>query len=115
MITLEPMHQLDLVSVVSAIGWIRPHLKVDVQADVMGRIVALNGREGDHVTKGQVLLRIDPTQYQATVARMRAMVSEAMARQSQASANLIQANRAYERAVTLTKSGQKLISRQAVE
>ena len=115
MVKLEPVQQRDLVAVVSASGWIRPHRKVDVQADVMGRIVELNVREGDHVTRGQVLLRIDPTQYQATVARMRAMVSEAMARQSQARANLIQANRAYERAMTLAKSGENLISRQAVE
>jgi HlyD family secretion protein len=114
-VKLEPVQQRDLVAIVSASGWIRPHRKVDVQADVMGRIVELNVREGDHVTKGQVLLRIDPTQYQATVARMRAMVSEALARQSQARANLIQANRAYERAMTLSKSGENLISRQAVE
>jgi HlyD family secretion protein len=114
-VKLEPVQQRDLVAVVSASGWIRPHRKVDVQADVMGRIVELNVREGDRVTKGQVLLRIDPTQYQATVARMRAMVSEALARQSQARANLIQANRAYERAMTLSKSGENLISRQAVE
>ena len=114
-VKLEPVQQRDLVAVVSASGWIRPHRKVDVQADVMGRIVELNVREGDHVTKGQVLLRIDPTQYQATVARMRAMVSEALARQSQARANLIQASRAYERATTLAKSGENLISRQAVE
>jgi HlyD family secretion protein len=114
-VKLEPVRQRDLVAVVSASGWIRPHRKVDVQADVMGRIVELNVREGDHVTKGQVLLRIDPTQYQATVARMRAMVSEALARQSQARANLLQANRAYERATTLAKSGENLISRQAVE
>ena len=114
-VKLEPVQQRDLVAIVSASGWIRPHRKVDVQADVMGRIVELNVREGDHVTKGQVLLRIDPTQYQATVARMRAMVSEALARQSQARANLIQANRAYERAMTLAKSGENLISRQAVE
>lgn len=114
-VKLEPVAQRDLVAIVSASGWIRPHRKVDVQADVMGRIVELNVREGDHVTKGQVLLRIDPTQYQATVARMRAMVSEAMARQAQARANLIQANRAYERAQTLSKSGENLISRQAVE
>lgn len=114
-VKLEPVAQRDLVAIVSASGWIRPHRKVDVQADVMGRIVELNVREGDHVTRGQVLLRIDPTQYQATVSRMRAMVSESLARQAQAKANLIQADRAYQRAQTLAKSGENLISRQAVE
>src|SRR5687768_13799302 len=79
-VRLEPVQERDLVALVSASGWIRPHRKVDVQADIMGRIVELNVREGDEVTKGQVLMRIDPTQYQATVARANATVSEALAR-----------------------------------
>ncbi|MGQ0816243.1 MAG: efflux RND transporter periplasmic adaptor subunit [Gemmatimonadota bacterium] len=114
-VRLEPVKQRDLVAIVSASGWIRPHRKVDVQADVMGRIVELNVREGDPVTKGQVLLRIDPTQYQATVARRRAMVSEALARQAQAKASLIQADRGYQRARALASQGESLISKQALE
>ena len=68
-VRLESVQERDLVAIVSASGWIRPHRKVDVQADIMGRIVALNVREGEEVTRGQVLMRIDPTQYQAAVAR----------------------------------------------
>lgn len=114
-VKLEPVQKRDLVAVVSASGWIRPHKKVDVQADIMGRIVELNVREGDNVTKGQVLMRIDPTQYQASVARAQALVSEALARQAQAKASLMQAQRAFERASNLAKSDQNLISKQAVE
>lgn len=114
-VRMEPVQQRDLVSIVSASGWIRPHKKVDVQADIMGRIVQLNVREGQEVTKGQVLLRIDPTQYQATVARARAGVSEALAREAQARANVIQAKRAYDRAGALSAQGENLISRQQVE
>lgn len=114
-VKLEPVQKRDLVAVVSASGWIRPHKKVDVQADIMGRIVQLHVREGDEVHKGQILLRIDPTQYQAAVARAQAMVSEALARQAQAKASLLQAQRAYERATNLAKSDQNLISKQAVE
>src|SRR5437773_982618 len=80
-VRLEPVKQRDLVAIVSASGWIRPHKKVDVQADIMGRIVDLRVHEGDHVSKGQILLRIDPTQYEATVTRSKAAVSEALARQ----------------------------------
>ncbi len=114
-VRLEPVKTRDLVAIVSASGWIRPHKKVDVQADIMGRIVALNVREGDPVQKGQVLLRIDPTAYEASVARARAMVSEALARQAQAKANLIQAQRGADRAHSLATQGENLISRQAVE
>lgn len=114
-VRLEPVQKRDLVAVVSASGWIRPHKKVDVQADIMGRIVELNVEEGDQVTKGQVLLRIDPTQYQAAVARAQAAVSEALAREAQAKANLLQAQRNHERAKALASQGENLISKQQVE
>ena len=114
-VRLESVQQRDLVAIVSASGWIRPHKKVDVQADIMGRIVELNVSEGDEVTRGQVLMRIDPTQYQATVARAQAAVSEALARESQAKANLIQAKRANDRASALASQGENLISKQQVE
>lgn len=114
-VKLEPVKQRDLVALVSASGWIRPHRKVDVQADVMGRIVELRVNEGDHVTRGEVLLRIDPTQYEAQVARAEAVVSEALAREAQARASVIQAQRAYDRARQLAASNENLISKQAIE
>lgn len=114
-VRMEAVQERDLVAIVSASGWIRPHKKVDVQADIMGRIVELNVAEGDEVTKGQVLMRIDPTQYQAAVARAQAAVSEALAREAQARANVIQAKRAHDRAKALAAQGENLISRQQVE
>lgn len=114
-VRMESVQERDLVAIVSASGWIRPHRKVDVQADIMGRIVQLNVREGDEVSRGQVLMRIDPTQYQAAVARAQAGVSEALARESQAKANVIQAKRANDRAKALASQGENLISKQQVE
>jgi HlyD family secretion protein len=114
-VRLEAVQERDLVSVVSASGWIRPFKKVDVQADIMGRIVELNVREGQDVQKGQILLRIDATQYQAMVARAKAGVSEALAREAQAKANHIQAKRAHDRANALASQGENLISKQQVE
>src|SRR5262245_9870845 len=66
-VKIEAVGTRDLISSVSASGWIRPHRKVDVQADIMGRITSLAIKEGQQVTKGQILLRIDPTQYEAAV------------------------------------------------
>jgi HlyD family secretion protein len=114
-VRMEAVTTRDLVATVTASGWIRPHRRVEVQADIMGRIIELNVEEGNIVERGQVLLRIDPTQYQAAVSRAQAAVSEALAREAQTKANLLQAERAYERFAQLAKSDQQLISRQQLE
>lgn len=113
-VRIEAVGQRDLVSTVTASGWIRPHRRVDVQADIMGRITQLAVDEGDQVQKGQLLLRIDPTAYEAAVARARAAVSEAQARQAQARANLIQSERAYDR-LKLMSSNPNLVSKAQLE
>lgn len=112
---VQPVERRDLVASVSASGWIRPHRRVEVQADIMGRIVELNVREGQTVTRGQVLLRIDPTQYEAAVSRARASVSEALAREAQARANLLQAERQNERFKQLAAANANLVSGQQLE
>jgi HlyD family secretion protein len=114
-VRMEEVTRQDLVGVVSASGWIQPHRKVDVQADIMGRITALYVDEGQAVTQGQILLRIDPSQYESAVSRATAAVSEARARQAQARANLLQAERVWERNQQLASANADLVSKQALE
>ena len=106
----EAVQRRDLVASVTASGQVRPHTKVDVAADISGRIVRLAVKEGQLVTKGQFLLQIDPAQYAATVQTMQAAVSQARAQQAQAGANLIQAQRAYERMAAIKKQNPQLVS-----
>jgi HlyD family secretion protein len=105
----------DLESMVRASGWIQPRVAVDVQSDIMGRVTALNVEEGDPVERDQVLLRIDPTQFEAAVARARASVSEALAREAQSRASLIQARQALSRAGEIRARDSLLISPQQYE
>jgi HlyD family secretion protein len=104
-----------LESVVRASGWIQPRVSVDVQSDIIGRVTGLFVQEGDPVQRGQVLLRIDPTQYEAAVARARAGVSEAMAREAQARASLLQGEQALRRATEMRSRDAELISPQQFE
>jgi HlyD family secretion protein len=104
-----------LESVVRASGWIQPRVSVDVQSDIIGRVTGLFVQEGDVVERGQVLLRIDPTQYEAAVARARAGVSEAMAREAQARASLLQSQQALRRATEMRARDTNLISPQQYE
>ena len=110
MVRVEPVQRRNLVEIVTASGWVRPNRSVDVQSDVMGRVVQLSVAEGDRVTRGQLLLRIDATQYEAMVARARGAVSEALAREAQARAALMRAEQAATRARALHERDRSLIS-----
>ena len=111
----ETVTKRDIVASVNASGWIRPHRRVDVQADVQGRIIALLVKEGQVVRTGDVLLRIDPTQAEQAHVRAQAALSEAQARAAQQRASTLQAERNYERNRILFERDSTLVSRQALE
>ena len=106
----EPVQRRDLVASVTASGQIRPQTKVDLLADVSGRIVRLAVREGQVVTQGQFLLQIDPEQATAAVERAQASLASARAQEAQARANLIQSEKNYERSTAIKKTNAQLVS-----
>jgi HlyD family secretion protein len=114
-VRLEKVARRTLVAVVTASGKIEPKKSVDILSDIMGRIVNLPVKEGDYVHKGQLLVSIDPTSYQAGVERAQAAVASAQANVAQAQANLDQAQRAYNRARDVRAQNQALISQESVE
>ncbi len=114
-VRLEKVGRRDLVSVVTASGKIEPKTSVDILSDIMGRIVALPVKEGDNVPKGQLLVSIDPTSYQAGVERAQAAVASAQANVTQARANQDQAQRAYSRARDIRAQNAQLVSQESLE
>jgi HlyD family secretion protein len=77
----------DLESIVSASGRIEAKRKVNVSANTMGKITRLAVEEGDRVEKGDFLVQIDPTQFQASVASLEAALRGAEAQLEQEEAN----------------------------
>ncbi len=67
---------------VSASGKIFPQTEVKISSDVSGEIVELMVEEGDSVTAGQLLAKIDPDTYQSQVQRGVATVNSAKASQA---------------------------------
>ncbi len=114
-VRLEPIHRRDLVATVSASGKIVPQRTVDISADITGRITRIAVREGEFVRRGDLLLRIDPSQYQSAVARGRAATSSAEASAVQAAANRDQAKRALDRALKLRERDAQLVSLEQLE
>ena len=103
-VRIEATEKRDLVATVVASGQIQPRTKVDVSADVTGKIIRLSVKEGDIVTKGQFLLQIDPEQPTAALQRAEAQLASAKAQAAQTRANLIQGKSNYERQLSLQKN-----------
>lgn len=75
---------------VAASGKVFPKTEVKISSDVSGEIVQLLVEEGDSVTVGQLLARIDPDAYKSQVERGQAQVNSAKAQQSNAQSQIKQ-------------------------
>src|SRR5881398_3226056 len=64
--------RLDLASIVSASGEIKPKTYVNIGANAFGKITRLFVKEGDHVKRGQMLAQLENVQSSADVSAMRA-------------------------------------------
>ncbi len=111
----EKVERRDLVAKVRASGHIEPRRSVDISADISGRIVQLPVEEGQSVREGDLLLVIDPTQYEAALQRAEAALAEAQARNVQARTDYLQAQRDADRLRQLKERTEGLVTDQEVE
>ena len=114
-VRLEPVSARDLVAAVTASGKIEAETKVDVSADITGRITRIAVKEGDLVKKGQFLIQIDPDQYLSIVTRLEGQVAQMEASLAQARTNRDQARRQRDRSLDIQKANAELIAREVVE
>jgi HlyD family secretion protein len=114
-VRFEQVGRRDLVAAVTASGKIQPKKKVDISADITGRVTRIAVREGDLVQKGQFLLQIDPTIYQANLQRATAAMSSAEAGAVQARANRDQSQRSMQRTKELREQNPNLVSTEQLE
>lgn len=114
-VRLEAVAARDLISVVTASGKIEAQSRVNVSADITGRITRLTVREGDLVERGQLLVQIDPAQYQSIVQRAEALLASSQASLAQVAVNRDQARRTLDRALELRRANPNLIAAEAVE
>lgn len=78
--TVIVKRRAELRSTVTASGEVRPIQYINMTSEVAGRIEEIYVKEGDRVTKGQQLVRLDPTQLQsgeaAQAAALQASISD---------------------------------------
>src|SRR3989475_258142 len=80
--------RLDLVSIVSASGEIKPKTYVNIGANAFGKITKLYVKEGDRVKKGQLLAQLENVQSSADVAATKASLEASRTDAIAAEANL---------------------------
>ncbi len=91
----------ELVQVVSASGNVDPAVKVEISANIAGEITKIYVREGERVTKGQILVSLDNKQYAASRDQAEAALLAARANARLAEAQLEQAKRTADRQLKL--------------
>ncbi|MBA4321739.1 MAG: efflux RND transporter periplasmic adaptor subunit, partial [Odoribacter sp.] len=96
-VAVEKAELRSITETITANGKIQPEKEVKISPDVSGEIVEMNVKEGDNVTKGQLLCRIKPDTYISQRDRSMAAISSAKARQSQTEAQFIQAELSFKR------------------
>lgn len=70
-------------SVLSATGYVVAHHKIAVGAKVMGRVQWIGVEKGDNVQEGQVLVRLEDSEFRAQVNQARANLAASQARLDQ--------------------------------
>src|SRR5208282_2660125 len=97
-----------LTNIVVANGKIQPVVQVTISPEVSGEIIALPVKEGQQVTNGETLVKINPDIYVAAVSQAKAGHESSLASKASAEANLEKAQADYDRNVELFH--QKLLS-----
>jgi HlyD family secretion protein len=109
-VTTEKAGRQNITETVSASGKIQSEVAVNISPDVPGEIIALPVKEGDKVTVGQLLVKIDPDIQRSNVERLQAALNTSKAnlansqsRLTQAESRLVNAQANYDRTAKLFK------------
>ena len=76
-ITTETIHPSTFASYVRVVGTVETSNDIMISAEVSGKVVSYNVKEGDAVRKGQTIVKIDDSKLKQEKARLEAVTSQA--------------------------------------
>ncbi len=97
-VAVQKVSKKTIIETVPANGKIYSQTEVKISAEVSGEVVELYVKEGDSVTKGQLLIKINPSIYESEVIRSEAYVNQMKANESNSKANLAQVQAQFDQA-----------------
>ncbi len=109
----EIVARQNLTSVISASGEIKPKKNINLSAQIPGRIIKIGVQEGQEVKRGDFLLALDPSQYEANAERDRAFIQTSQAERIKVVAQLAKNKSYYDRQKNLFDN--QLISKDQLE
>jgi HlyD family secretion protein len=98
-------HKRTVIETVTASGKIQPEVEVKMSPEVSGEIIEVNVVEGQQVSEGDVLVRINPDIYESAITRARAAVNSAKSGLAQSRAALVEAEKLWKRNQVLFEKG----------
>ncbi|AMV37586.1 efflux RND transporter periplasmic adaptor subunit [Planctomyces sp. SH-PL62] len=101
----EPLARATIIRTITASGKIESVDEAEIASQIIGRVIAVNFKEGDPVKKGDVLVEIDPTDAQAKLDSTTARISRLSAAIDQADSELKKARRDAELSSKLAGRG----------
>ncbi len=84
LVTTAPVVERDIYDNYTGVASVESPFNINIASQIVGQIQTLQVRQGSYVTKGQVLVRIDPSQMQAQLNQAQANLAQAQYRLSQA-------------------------------
>ena len=100
-------------AVLQATGYVTARRQATVSAQITGTLIQVLIEEGDHVTKGQIVARLDDAQYKAALEATRRQAAASHALVAQYQAQLAQNTRDAARQQALVERG--LVAKQSAE
>ncbi|MBP1635814.1 MAG: efflux pump, family, rane fusion protein [Acidobacteria bacterium] len=114
--TTEPVTRGTLRVTVTATGNLQPIKKVDLGSELSGLVDEVLVDDNDHVTKGQVLARLDISKLKDAITRSQATLASAEANEAQAKASVKEASANLHRLQEVSRlSGGKVPSKAEME
>lgn len=113
-VAIEKASPHTITETVTASGKIYPETEVKISPEVSGEIIELNVEEGDSVSKGELMVRINPAIYSSIVTQSEANVEETRARAANSSEMMEQAKANYEQAKSNYERNKKLYDEKVI-
>jgi len=105
MVEIATVETTSIDQLVSATGKIYPETEIKLSSEVSGEIIELPVREGQQVSKGDLLVRLNPDLIQSSLSQSQAAMQNAQAQHTQAKANEMKAEIAFNRNKSLFEKG----------